>query len=161
MSPEDKDLAIEGLGQEKNKNEILMRAQETDTPVWSLDPRDPNNFMQYEKNRDKLTGVYDQAVDDPMENIRLGLDIGRDQVFNSLGKVMEWAGADGAKDLQKSATRSLETNQAMINKPLEDMNVFDSRFWTQMVPQQVPFMLALAPVGIAGAMGGTAAAGAL
>jgi len=56
-----------------------------------MDPRDPNNFMAYEKNRDKLTGVYDKAVDDPMENISLGLNIGRDQVFNSIGKIQEWA----------------------------------------------------------------------
>jgi len=55
----------------------------------------------------------------------------------------------------------METESAKFNKPLEETDITDSRFWTQTVPQQVPFMMALAPAGVAGAMAGTAGAGAL
>ena len=56
-----------------------------------MDPKDPNNFMEYEKRLDEIDGTYRNAKDDPMENIALSLNIGRDQVFNSIGKMQEWA----------------------------------------------------------------------
>lgn len=59
--------------------------------------------------------------------------------------------SDGS--FRKQAEKSGEWSQLDFNKPLDDTNasVFDSRFWTQKVPQSIPFMVALAPAGVVGA----------
>jgi len=153
---EDRALTIEGLSQEKNKNEIIRAATDNDVTVWSMDPRDPNNFLDYENARAEKDTT---AVDDPIENVALGLNIGRDQVFSSFGKVAQWmsSGKQG-KDLTDLAEKSMAREQSFINKPLKEMNLTDSRFWTQIVPQQIPFMATLAPIAMIGAAGGTSAA---
>ena len=42
----------------------------------------------------------------------------------------------------------MEMESAKINKPIKDVDLSDSRFWTQTFAQQIPFMLALAPAAV-------------
>lgn len=90
--------------------------------------------------------------DDPVENIDIALNIGRDQVFQTIGAIGEWAGiSDGT--FRKMAEKNSEWETVRFNQEMDanDNNILDSRFWTQKVPQSIPFMVALAPSQIAGA----------
>lgn len=185
LSPQDKDILISGLknkeaslayqGQAKKMSELvgqdispkLTQAGPNDTTDSSLsiDPRDPANFAFYEKKKrdfdmiapdgTKIKAYNKTAVDDPVENINIALNMGRDQVMGTIGAIGEWMGvSDGS--LRKNAENSQKWEELDFNKPLDDTNanVFDSRFWTQKVPQSIPFMVALVPAGIAGAAAG-------
>lgn len=128
----------------------------------TLDATDQKNWLKLERLGDKISGDYYRAKDDPMENIDIALGMGRDQVMSTIGAIGEWAGlSDGT--LRKQAEASQEKETTRFNKPMddEDMNILDSRFWTQKVPQSVPFMLALAPAQIAGATAGASLAGSI
>lgn len=142
----------------------LKQAGPNDTIDASLspDPRDPENFAFYEKQKrnfdmvapdgTKIKAYNKTAVDDPIENINVALGMGRDQVMGTIGAIGEWMGvSDGS--LRKEAEKSQKWGELDFNKPLDDTNasVFDSRFWTQKVPQSIPFMVALVPAGLAGA----------
>lgn len=131
----------------------------------SLDPKNPENFAYYEKQKrnfdmvapdgTKIQAYNKTAVDDPIENINVALNMGRDQVMGTMGAIGEWMGvSDGT--FRKQAENQQKWDELGFNVPLDDTNasLFDSRFWTQKVPQSVPFMLALAPAGVAGALAG-------
>lgn len=182
LSPEDKDILISGLknksaslaykGQADKMSELvgesisptLTQAGPNDTidPSLSPDPRNPENFAFYEKQKrnfdmvapdgTKIKAYNKTAVDDPVENINVALGMGRDQVMGTIGAIGEWMGvSDGT--FRKQAENSQKWGELDFNKPLDDTNasLFDSRFWTQKVPQSIPFMVALVPAGIAGA----------
>lgn len=139
-------------------------------PSLSPDPRDPANFAFYEKQKrnfdmvapdgTKIKAYNKTAVDDPIENVNVALNMGRDQVMGTIGAIGEWMGvSDGT--FRKQAENQQKWDELDFNKPLDDTNasVFDSRFWTQKVPQSIPFMVALVPAGLAGAaVGGETAA---
>lgn len=82
--------------------------------------------------------------------------MGRDQVMGTMGAIGEWMEvSDGS--LRKNAENSQKWGELDFNTPLDDTNasMLDSRYWTQKVPQMLPFMVALAPAGILGAGAGS------
>lgn len=126
-----------------------------------MDPNNPENFAYYEKQKrdkemtfegKKIEAYNKNAVDDPIENIDIALGIGRDQVMGTIGAIGEWTGlSDGS--FRKEAESQQKWAQLDFNKPIDENNqsLMDSRYWTQKVPQMIPFMVALAPAGLAGA----------
>jgi hypothetical protein len=97
----------------------------------------------------KIQAYNKTAVDDPVENIHVALNIGRDQVFATMGAMGEWMGvSDGS--FRKMAENSSKWGELDFNTPMDETNtsLFDSRYWTQIVPRAFPFALALAPAGI-------------
>lgn len=77
---------------EEKKSEILNNQ--------AKDPYDPKNWAFFEKQKKKFDTVYDGKTiqadietmqDDPVENIDIALNIGRDQVFQTIGAIGEWA----------------------------------------------------------------------
>lgn len=129
-------------------------------------PYNPDDFAYFEKKRQgmdmefegkKILAESKTAVDDPMENVSIALNIGRDQVNSTIGAIGEWMGvSDGT--YRKEAEKNMEWESLKFNKNIDDegsnASIFDSRFWTQKVPQSIPFMVALLPAGIAGAAAG-------
>jgi hypothetical protein len=66
----------------------------------SKDPYNPDNWSFFEKNRKNFDTTYEGKTiqadiktmqDDPVENIDIALNIGRDQVFQTIGAIGEWA----------------------------------------------------------------------
>lgn len=66
----------------------------------SKDPYNPDNWAFFEKNRKNFDTTYEGKTiqadiktmqDDPVENIDIALNIGRDQVFQTIGAIGEWA----------------------------------------------------------------------
>lgn len=181
LSPEDKDILISGLknkeasiaynGDTAKMEDLvgtkitpnLQAPSETDIAIegGSPNPQDPENFAFYEQKKRAFDNSYEgkkilaydkTAIDDPIENVNVALNIGRDQVFATLGAIGEWLGtSDGS--FRKEAEKNMKYSQLDFNKPLDDKNasVFDTRFWTQKVPQSIPFMLAVGEVGLVGA----------
>jgi hypothetical protein len=76
-------------------------------------PYNPDDFAYFEKKRQgmdmefegkKILAESKTAVDDPMENVNIALNIGRDQVNSTIGAIGEWMGGI-RRNIQKASRK--------------------------------------------------------